>query len=111
MKSIEGRLEARGLKFGIIVSRFNDFINGRLLEGAVDALVRHGAREDDITVVRVPGAFEIPLVAGPVPISQWFLPPVHVDPQLFCIAESEGNGYKMPLSWFNDLFGGVDPHV
>jgi len=63
MKIIEGELQAKGLKFGIIVSRFNDFITSRLLDGAIDALVRHGAKEDDIEVVRVPGSFEIPLVA------------------------------------------------
>ena len=63
MKIIEGELQAKGIKFGIIVSRFNDFITSRLLDGAVDALIRHGAKEDDIEVVKVPGSFEIPLVA------------------------------------------------
>lgn len=63
MKIIEGELSAKGLRFGIVVSRFNDFITGRLLEGAVDALVRHGADEKDIETVKVPGAFEIPLIA------------------------------------------------
>jgi len=63
MKVIEGELQAKGLKFGIIVSRFNEFITGRLLDGAIDALVRHGAEEKDITVAKVPGAFEIPMVA------------------------------------------------
>ena len=63
MKVIEGELQAKGLKFGIIVSRFNDFITNRLLDGAKDALVRHGAEEADITVAKVPGAFEIPLAA------------------------------------------------
>ncbi|MFZ5997863.1 MAG: 6,7-dimethyl-8-ribityllumazine synthase [Nitrospirota bacterium] len=63
MKIIEGELQAKGFKFGVVVSRFNDFITSRLLDGAVDALVRHGAKEEDIEVVRVPGAFEIPLVA------------------------------------------------
>lgn len=63
MKIIQGDLQATGLKFGIVVGRFNDFITGRLLEGAVDALVRHGAKEDDIDIAKVPGAFEIPLVA------------------------------------------------
>jgi len=57
---IEGRLDASGLRFGIVVSRFNNFITEELLAGAVDALTRHGAKEDDITVVRVPGSFEIP---------------------------------------------------
>lgn len=60
---IEGKLDAKGLKFGIIVSRFNSFICERLLEGAVDALVRHGANDAEISVMRVPGAFEIPLAA------------------------------------------------
>ena len=60
MKVIEGQLSAKGLKFGIVVSRFNSFISGRLLEGAVDTIVRHGGSEDDITVIWVPGAFEIP---------------------------------------------------
>lgn len=60
---IEGKLDATGLRFGIIVSRFNSFIGERLLEGAVDALVRHGGDDGDIDVVRVPGAFEIPLTA------------------------------------------------
>ncbi|MFO0754613.1 MAG: 6,7-dimethyl-8-ribityllumazine synthase [Thermodesulfovibrionales bacterium] len=63
MKMIEGELQAQGFRFGIVVSRFNDFITSRLLDGAVDALVRHGAREDSIEVVKVPGAFEIPLAA------------------------------------------------
>jgi 6,7-dimethyl-8-ribityllumazine synthase len=63
MKIIEGELQAKGLKFGIVMSRFNDFITTRLLEGAQDALLRHGAKEDDITVIKVPGSFEIPLVA------------------------------------------------
>jgi 6,7-dimethyl-8-ribityllumazine synthase len=59
----EGKLEAKGCKFGIIVSRFNSFISERLLEGAIDALIRHGADDKDIYVARVPGAFEIPLAA------------------------------------------------
>lgn len=60
---IEGHLGASGLKFGIIVGRFNDFISERLLNGAIDALKRHGANEADIDVAWVPGAFEIPLIA------------------------------------------------
>jgi 6,7-dimethyl-8-ribityllumazine synthase len=63
MKIIEGELQAKGLKIGIIVSRFNDFITSRLFDGAIDALLRHGAKEDDIEVVKVPGSFEIPLIA------------------------------------------------
>jgi len=63
MKIIEGDLQAAKLKFGIVVSRFNDFITSRLVEGAVDTLVRHGASENDIEIYKVPGAFEIPMVA------------------------------------------------
>jgi len=63
MRAIEGKLEARGCTFAIILSRFNDFIGSKLLEGALDALLRHGAEESKIEVIRVPGAFEIPLVA------------------------------------------------
>ncbi|MDP8205349.1 MAG: 6,7-dimethyl-8-ribityllumazine synthase [Candidatus Electryonea clarkiae] len=61
-KIIEGVLDAKGRKFGIVVGRFNHFITDRLLEGALDGLLRHGAQDDDITVVRVPGSFEIPSV-------------------------------------------------
>jgi 6,7-dimethyl-8-ribityllumazine synthase len=60
---VEGALQAKGMRFGIVVSRFNDFINRRLLDGALDALARHGAEEGMITVARVPGSFEIPLMA------------------------------------------------
>jgi 6,7-dimethyl-8-ribityllumazine synthase len=60
-KTIEGKLTAKGLKFGIVLSRFNNFISDRLLEGALDALRRSGAEEGDCSVVRVPGSFEIPL--------------------------------------------------
>jgi len=63
MKIHEGKLLARGLRFGIIVSRFNDFICDRLLGGALDALKRNGADEDTIDIFKVPGAFEIPLMA------------------------------------------------
>jgi 6,7-dimethyl-8-ribityllumazine synthase len=59
----EGDLSAAGLKVGIVVSRFNRFITDRLLEGALDALLRSGAKESDLEVVRVPGSFEIPLAA------------------------------------------------
>jgi 6,7-dimethyl-8-ribityllumazine synthase len=62
-KEIQGVLSAKGQKFCILVSRFNDFITAKLLEGALDALTRSGARDEDVTVVRVPGAFEIPVVA------------------------------------------------
>jgi len=60
---IEGKLDASGLKFGIIVGRFNSFISERLLEGALDAIRRHGADDSAVDVLRVPGAFEIPLAA------------------------------------------------
>jgi 6,7-dimethyl-8-ribityllumazine synthase len=63
MKIFEGELQAKGLKFGIVVSRFNEFITGKLLEGSMDALLRHGAKEEDVDVIKVPGAFEIPVIA------------------------------------------------
>jgi 6,7-dimethyl-8-ribityllumazine synthase len=63
VKPVEGGLEADGLRFGIIVSRFNEFITSRLLAAALEVLAKAGARDDAIRVVRVPGAFEIPLVA------------------------------------------------
>jgi 6,7-dimethyl-8-ribityllumazine synthase len=69
MKVYEGKLLAQGLRFGIIISRFNDFICDRLLGGALDALRRNGTSEDSIDVYKVPGAFEVPLVAKKVAAS------------------------------------------
>ncbi|AMK10629.1 MAG: 6,7-dimethyl-8-ribityllumazine synthase [Pseudodesulfovibrio sp.] len=63
VKTIEGQLDAKGLKFAIVAARFNDFIVDRLISGAVDYLVRHGASKDDLTLVRLPGAFELPIAA------------------------------------------------
>ena len=60
---LEGKISAEGFRFGMIVSRFNDFISSKLVEGAMDALLRHGAKEDQISLAKVPGAFEIPLAA------------------------------------------------
>jgi 6,7-dimethyl-8-ribityllumazine synthase len=62
-KILEAKLIAEGKKFALVVSRFNDFITEKLLNGAIDALVRSGARDEDIEIVKVPGAFEIPLMA------------------------------------------------
>ena len=64
MSTFEGNLIGTGLKFGIVVARFNELLSSRLLSGAQDALVRHGVAADDIDVAWVPGAFEIPMVAG-----------------------------------------------
>lgn len=63
MKLLEGNLIAKGIKVGIVVGRFNEFIGSKLLSGAIDALKRHGMDEADISVAWVPGAFEIPLIA------------------------------------------------
>jgi len=60
---IQGDLTAKGLRFGIVAARFNDFITSRLLDGAIDALQRHGAADSDIEVLKVPGSYEIPLAA------------------------------------------------
>ena len=59
----EGKISAEGKRFGLVVSRFNDFVSDRLLAGAIDALSRHGARDEDMDIVKVPGSFEIPLMA------------------------------------------------
>jgi len=67
--TLEGKLVAKGLKFGIVVARFNEFITNKLCSGAIDTLVRHGAAEEEIEIAWVPGAFEIPLVAQKMAIS------------------------------------------
>ena len=72
VKTVEGQLIAKGKKFAIVVSRFNDFISKRLLEGAIDTLMRHGAKESEIEAVWVPGAFEIPVVANKLARSKKF---------------------------------------
>ena len=66
MNVVEGKLEAQGLRFALVVSRFNEALTSRLQEGAIDCLVRHGADEGSISVIRVPGAWEIPMVAAKV---------------------------------------------
>ncbi|MBC15875.1 riboflavin synthase beta chain [Pseudodesulfovibrio profundus] len=63
LKTIEGQLNAKGLKIAIVAARFNDFIVDRLISGATDYLVRHGGSEEDLTLVRLPGAFELPIAA------------------------------------------------
>lgn len=63
IKTIEGQYQAQGLKFAIVAARFNDFIVDRLVGGAVDYLTRHGGAKDNITLIRIPGAFEMPLAA------------------------------------------------
>ena len=69
MHKIEGKLMANGMKFGIIAARFNEFIVSKLISGAEDALLRHGADENDITLAWVPGAFEIPTAAKQMALS------------------------------------------
>ncbi len=69
---VEGQLTAKGFSFGIVASRFNDFITARLLEGALDALRRHGAEEERIVIAKVPGSYEIPLVAKRMAASQQY---------------------------------------
>ena len=71
-KVLEGKLVSKGKKYGIVVSRFNEFISNKLLGGALDALARHGATEQEITVAWTPGAFEIPLVAQKMAASKKF---------------------------------------
>jgi len=70
VKSIEGELIARGARFGIVLARFNGFIGERLLDGALDTLMRHGVEASQIEVVRVPGAFEVPLTLKTLAVSK-----------------------------------------
>lgn len=70
MKNIQGKLIGKGMKIGIVLARFNEFIGSKLLSGAEDALIRHGVDEDDIEVAWVPGAYEIPLVAKKLATSE-----------------------------------------
>ncbi len=70
IKTIEGMLDAKGLKIAIVASRFNDFITSRLLDGAVDCLVRHGAKPEDLVIIKAPGAFELPLLCDKLAASQ-----------------------------------------
>lgn len=72
VKTVEGQLIAKGKKFGIVVSRFNDFISKRLVEGAIDTLLRHGVKDNEIETVWVPGSFEIPVVASRLAKSKKF---------------------------------------
>jgi 6,7-dimethyl-8-ribityllumazine synthase len=70
MDTYQGKLQAKGLKVGIILSRFNQFISERLLEGAMDALYKMGAEDKDISLYKVPGSFEIPVVAKKVALAK-----------------------------------------
>lgn len=71
-KHIEGHLNAKGFRFGLVISRFNEFISGKLLSGALDALKRHEAKDEDMEIFWVPGSFEIPLVAKKLAKSERF---------------------------------------
>ncbi len=70
MKTFEGKLQAKGFKIGIVVSRFNEFITGKLLDGALDALKKLGAEDTDIAIYKVPGSFEIPLITKKLALSK-----------------------------------------
>jgi 6,7-dimethyl-8-ribityllumazine synthase len=69
-KIIQGDLSGKGLKFGIVAARFNDFITGRLVDGALDGLLRHGVADSDVEILKVPGAYEIPLAAKVLALSK-----------------------------------------
>ncbi len=70
IRTIEGKLIGKGLKFALVASRFNDFIVSRLVSGAIDFLVRHGVEEKDIFLIKVPGAFEMPVIAKKIALSK-----------------------------------------
>jgi len=72
IQNIEGGLSAQGVRFGLVVSRFNDFIGQKLVEGAVDCIVRHGGSAEQIAVIRCPGAFELPAVTRKAALSGKF---------------------------------------
>jgi 6,7-dimethyl-8-ribityllumazine synthase len=90
MRTIEGKLDAKGLRFGIVISRFNEFISGKLLSGCIDGLSRHGADEEHIDVVWAPGAFELPLLAKK-------------------LATAKGNRYDVIIC-LGTLIRGATPH-
>jgi len=69
IKQIEGTLSASGIRFALVVSRFNDFIGQKLVEGALDCILRHGGSEENVTIYRCPGAFELPMVSKKVALS------------------------------------------
>jgi len=72
LKTLEGNLSAKGKKFALVVARFNDFITDRMLGGALDALSRTGAKDEDIEIIKVPGAFEVPLIAKKIAMAKRF---------------------------------------
>ncbi|MCE1273684.1 MAG: 6,7-dimethyl-8-ribityllumazine synthase [Chlorobiaceae bacterium] len=72
IQNIEGNLSAQGIRFGLVISRFNDFIGQKLVEGAIDCIVRHGGSADNITIIRCPGAFELPSVSRKAALSGKF---------------------------------------
>ena len=72
METYQGKLQAKGIKVGIVLSKFNSFVSERLLEGALDALYKLGAEEKDITIYKVPGSFEVPVVAKKLAVAKKF---------------------------------------
>ncbi len=70
MKTFEGKLDAKGIRVAVVIARFNEFISGKLLAGCMDGLKRHGAEEEDISVIWTPGSFEIPLTARRAALSK-----------------------------------------
>lgn len=106
VKYIEGELKATGLKFGIVMSRFNDFINSKLLGGSLDYLKRAGAEESDITVARVPGAFEIPLIAKRLADSKKF----HAVICLGTIIRGETNHFDLLSNQVTKLIAEIPMH-
>ena len=110
---IEGAVDARGMRIGVIVSRFNNFITAKLLDGALEGLKTHGAADDDLTVIHVPGAFEIPVVAARMAASGKFDALVCLGAvirgdtphfEYVCDAVTHGIGkavweYRMPISF------------
>jgi 6,7-dimethyl-8-ribityllumazine synthase len=90
VRMVEGSLDGKGLRIALVVARFNDFISHRLLEAALDCLRRHGVAEKDMTVARVPGAFEIPVAARRLALSRKFDAVVCIG----CVIRGETSHYQ-----------------
>ncbi|OLD67251.1 MAG: 6,7-dimethyl-8-ribityllumazine synthase [Acidobacteria bacterium 13_1_40CM_2_68_10] len=90
VRMVEGNLDGKGLRIALVVGRFNDFISQRLLEGALDCLRRHGVADKDMTVARVPGAFEIPVAARRLALSRKFDAVVCIG----CVIRGETSHYE-----------------
>ena len=99
MSTLEGKLVANNMKVGIVVARFNEFITNKLLGGAMDGLLRHDVKEEDITVAWVPGAFEIPLIAKKMAMSKKYDAVICLGAVIRGKATTTMSAMKYPREW------------